>query len=151
MAVVAVNNVLDMANKRHGFLGGYDFSLLGGTRTTTDVDALVGEDPHRIREILLAADKRLSVSHRNKLELGLLIVIELLRGGADAQLKLPDPNNVPLMHINPSEVESGRLNRKGDPYVAEGTQDDDRFDEIPREAERVDATWSEIAKPATGS
>ncbi|KAK2806656.1 hypothetical protein FQN51_006622 [Onygenales sp. PD_10] len=133
IAARAVSSVLTSQNKRHGFIGGYAVTLLGGDRVTNDVDVIVGESPRDIRKLLLEADKGFSLTEANKLvfkvrsrpplslgesnssktgppDSSLDVVIELLQGGADKQLRLPDAETVPLTWINPSEFDSSRPN-----------------------------------------
>ncbi|KAK2752123.1 hypothetical protein FQN55_008013 [Onygenales sp. PD_40] len=117
IAARAVSSVLMSQNKRHGFIGGYAVTLLGGDRVTNDVDVIVGESPQDIRKLLLEADKGFSLTEANKLvfktgppDTSLDVVIELLQGGADKQLRLPDAETVPLTWINPSEFDSSRPN-----------------------------------------
>ncbi|WEW61207.1 hypothetical protein PRK78_006697 [Emydomyces testavorans] len=120
MAAKGVSDILTSANKKHGFIGGYAASLLGGTRMTNDVDVIVGDDAKEIRELLLRADQRFFMSQGNKLKYkveavseaspDVEIIVELLQGGANMPLKLPDARNVPLIQVNPSEVGEDRLN-----------------------------------------
>ncbi|KAK2804373.1 hypothetical protein FQN50_006666 [Emmonsiellopsis sp. PD_5] len=117
LAARAVSSVLTSRNKRHGFIGGYAVTLLGGDRVTNDVDLIVGEGPQDIRKLLLEADEMFSLTEANKLvfktgpsDTSVDVVIELLQGGADKHLKLPDAETAPLTWINPSEFDSSRLN-----------------------------------------
>ncbi|KAL9100940.1 MAG: hypothetical protein Q9163_003755 [Psora crenata] len=112
-AAAAVSTVVrSLAAPRHCFIGGYAVSLLGGTRSThltgKDVDVLVAADPSDIRLALIKADPKFSLTPANKLvyaaesytgQDGPPVIIELLRGGLNQQLKLPDANSVVTLDI----------------------------------------------------
>ncbi|KAJ5790130.1 uncharacterized protein N7518_007141 [Penicillium psychrosexuale] len=93
-----VTSALTHNNCRHGFIGGYAVSLVGGLRITDDVDLLVDADPANIRELLLQVSG-FQLTRANNLVFMRgkdVVKVEILRGGNTRQMKLPDANTVPL-------------------------------------------------------
>ncbi|KAJ5360949.1 hypothetical protein N7517_010140 [Penicillium concentricum] len=93
-------------NCRHGYIGGYAVSLVGGARTTEDVDLIVDADLASVRQLLLQVSgfqltgaNSLVFKHNND-----AIKVEILRGGEARQMKLPDANSVPLHYISASSI-----------------------------------------------
>ncbi|KAK9559167.1 hypothetical protein V6Z96_009623 [Aspergillus fumigatus] len=85
-AAKETTTALARANIRHGFIGGYAVSLIGGTRMTSDIDIIVDADPSDARSLLLQAHSGFRLSQNNKLIFTGAeedVVIELLRGGRD--------------------------------------------------------------------
>ncbi|KAJ5931633.1 hypothetical protein N7516_006122 [Penicillium verrucosum] len=99
---------LTRANTRHGFIGGYATSLIGGSRMTEGIDVIVDSDPNEARNKLLQADARFTMTPSSKLAFSGMdnkpIVVELLRGGEGRQLKLPDANSVSLRSITANDL-----------------------------------------------
>ncbi|CAG8080548.1 unnamed protein product [Penicillium salamii] len=91
-------------NIRHGFIGGYATSLIGGRRITYDIDIIIDADPKTIQTQLVENCQDFTISSQNKLHFqsGIdTVTIEMLRGGGDRQLKLPDPKTVELVELAP--------------------------------------------------
>ncbi|KAJ5920516.1 hypothetical protein N7516_011374 [Penicillium verrucosum] len=87
---------------RHGFIGGYAASLVGGARTTEDVDLIVDEDPANVRQMLLRVPG-FQLTRANNLAFmngDDAVKVEILRGGKTRPMKLPDANSVPLYYIS---------------------------------------------------
>ncbi|KAJ5867030.1 hypothetical protein N7534_001583 [Penicillium rubens] len=103
---------LTRANIRHGFMGGYATSLIGGSRITEDIDVIVDSDPSEARNKLLQANACFTVTPSSKLVFSggddKPIPVELLRGGEGRQLKLPDANSVSLRSVT-ANVLPGRV------------------------------------------
>ncbi|KAK9552809.1 hypothetical protein V6Z79_006234 [Aspergillus fumigatus] len=81
-AAKETTTALARANIRHGFIGGYAVSLIGGTRMTSDIDIIVDADPSDARSLLLQAHSGFRLSQNNKLIFTGAeedVVIELLR------------------------------------------------------------------------
>ncbi|KAM5474602.1 hypothetical protein MferCBS49748_000008 [Microsporum ferrugineum] len=81
---------------------------------TEDVDVIVGEDAQAVRQQLLAGDGNFSLSAADKLmfhleDQGIDVVVELLCGGKDQPMKLPDINTAAILQRNPREIEDGRV------------------------------------------
>lgn len=125
-AAKETTTALARANIRHGFIGGYATSLLGGVRLTSvrfpyilsifdtippanliqDLDVIVDADPSDTRNLLLQAHSGFRLSQSNKLVFTFgdeSIPIELLRGGRTRQLKLPDANAVSILSITAND------------------------------------------------
>ncbi|CAG8008686.1 unnamed protein product [Penicillium salamii] len=91
-------------NVRHGFIGGYATSLIGGARITTDIDLIIDGDPKTLQTQLVENCEDFTMSSQNKLHFqsGIhTVTIEMLRGGGERQLKLPDPKTVELVELAP--------------------------------------------------
>ncbi|PGH18530.1 hypothetical protein AJ79_00307 [Helicocarpus griseus UAMH5409] len=114
-AAQRVTAALEAMNCRHCFIGGYATSLIGGTRMTNDVHIIVDSDPVTIRDALAERYENSNFTWSNKLVAETSgveqreIVIEILRGGASQQLKLPDAKSVPIHHVSPEDMQSGRI------------------------------------------
>ncbi|KKZ61833.1 hypothetical protein EMCG_03622 [[Emmonsia] crescens] len=84
-----VSNVLNSKGKPHAFFGGYAVTLLGGDRTTEDVDLIVVEPADSIRQLLLESDPGFFMSSTNELLYRKIdasgqekhIPVEILQGG----------------------------------------------------------------------
>ncbi|EEQ29137.1 hypothetical protein McanMca71_000818 [Microsporum canis] len=94
------------------------FLEISGALTDTsllrDVDVIVGEDAQAVHQQLLAGDGNFSLSAANKLVFHLEdqdidIEVELLRGGKDQPMKLPDINTAAILQRNPREIEGCRV------------------------------------------
>ncbi|KAJ5583115.1 hypothetical protein N7535_001735 [Penicillium sp. DV-2018c] len=111
---------LTRANIRHGFMGGYATSLIGGSRMTQDVDVIVDSDPNEARSVLLQANARFTITPSNKLVFpgrnDTSIAVELLRGGEGKQLKLPDAKMISLRPITPNGL-PGRVEETPSEYL----------------------------------
>ncbi|OJJ50322.1 hypothetical protein ASPZODRAFT_149677 [Penicilliopsis zonata CBS 506.65] len=108
------------ANIRHGFIGGYATSLLGGLILTRDIDIIVDAEPSDTRNLLLQAHPGFRLTQSNKLVFvdgEESIPIELLRGGSTRQLKLPDANTVSLLSVTASS-RPGRIENTPIPILA---------------------------------
>ncbi|EFR01871.1 hypothetical protein MGYG_04869 [Nannizzia gypsea CBS 118893] len=117
MAALAVTEVLSRNGVKHGFFGGYAVSVFGGERLTQDVDVIVGEDAQAARQQLLAGNGNFYMTATKKLKFRLEgqdidIEVELLRGGKDQPMKLPDINSAPIILLNPHEVGHDRVNHQ---------------------------------------
>ncbi|KAJ6134464.1 hypothetical protein N7523_000786 [Penicillium sp. IBT 18751x] len=55
------------AHIRHGYIGGYATSLVGGKRTTSNLDVLIDADPNNARNLLLQAHPGFTLTQSNKL------------------------------------------------------------------------------------
>ncbi|KAJ5155087.1 uncharacterized protein N7500_010526 [Penicillium coprophilum] len=103
-----ITAALTCSNCRHGFIGGYAVSLVGGARITEDVDLIVDADPVNVRQLLLQVSG-FQFTGPNSLVFvnnGRAVKGEILRGGHTQHMKLPDANSVPLRYIsarNPPE------------------------------------------------
>ncbi|KAG2016906.1 hypothetical protein GB937_006109 [Aspergillus fischeri] len=103
VAAKETTTALARANIRHGFIGGYAVSLIGGMR---DLDIIVDADPSDARNLLLQAHSGFRLSQSSKLIFTggeESVVIELLRGGRDRQLKLPDANAVSIVSLTAND------------------------------------------------
>ncbi|EGD97450.1 hypothetical protein TESG_04859 [Trichophyton tonsurans CBS 112818] len=113
MAALAVTEVLSHNGVKHGFFGSYAVAVFGGERLTHDVDIIVGEDVKAVRQQLLAGDENFYMTDANKLKFrpgqDVEVVVELLPGGKDQPIKLPDnyqhypdhpaePAQLPFLH-----------------------------------------------------
>ncbi|KAI2788242.1 hypothetical protein POX_e06255 [Penicillium oxalicum] len=111
IAAKNTTNILTHRNIRHGFIGGYATSLLGGSRMTIDIDIIVDEDPRDVRNLLLSAHSgfRLSDCAKRVFEVaeGQSVEVELLQGGSRS-LKLPDASTVSILTIAGNH-QQGRL------------------------------------------
>ncbi|KAI2793973.1 hypothetical protein POX_a00562 [Penicillium oxalicum] len=98
---------LTRANIRHGFIGRYATSLIGGSRMTEDIDVIVDSDPIEARNMLLQANARFTINPNNKLMFSggdrTPITVEL-RGGEGRQLKLRDANTISLRSITANDL-----------------------------------------------
>ncbi|KAJ5134548.1 hypothetical protein N7526_005913 [Penicillium atrosanguineum] len=112
---------LTRANIRHGFIGGYTTSLIGGSRITEDIDVIVDSDPSEARNKLLQANARFTMTPSSKLVFSggddKPITVKLLRGGEGRQLKLPDANAVSLRSITANDL-PGRVEETPIPIIA---------------------------------
>ncbi|KAI2722809.1 hypothetical protein CBS147332_3738 [Penicillium roqueforti] len=101
-----ITAALTRGNCRHGFIGGYAVSLVGGMRMTDDVDILVDADPADVRNLLLQVPG-FQLSQSNNLvftrDQG-TIRAEILRGGRNRPSRLPDASSVPLYHVSASDL-----------------------------------------------
>lgn len=71
-----------------------------------DIDVIVDTDPVRARNVLLESHPGFTIA-RNKLMFiheGTEIVVELLRGGATQQLRLPDARSVQIHQVSAREL-----------------------------------------------
>ncbi|CAG8937611.1 unnamed protein product [Penicillium salamii] len=93
-------------NIRHGFIGGYATSLIGGARITSDIDLIIDGDPKTLQLQLMEQCNNFTLTNQNKLCFrsgNENITIEMLRGGGDRQLKLPDPKTMELLSLVPKD------------------------------------------------
>ncbi|XBQ90746.1 hypothetical protein V6000_006299 [Aspergillus fumigatus] len=101
-AAKETTTALARANIRHGFIGGYAVSLIGGTRMTNPSDA---------RSLLLQAHSGFRLSQNNKLIFTGAeedVVIELLRGGRDRGKRI---RNTPIPIVAPSVLVLTKIKR----------------------------------------
>ncbi|KAJ9480970.1 hypothetical protein VN97_g12546 [Penicillium thymicola] len=101
-AAKEITTALTRNQCRHGFIGGYAASLVGGARTTEDVDLIVDEDPANVRQMLLRVSG-FQLTRANNLVFmhgDDAVKVEILRGGKTRQMKLPDANSVPLHYTS---------------------------------------------------
>jgi hypothetical protein len=56
-AAQKLSQVLQKANIRHGFLGGFACRMMGSTRQTVDVDCCVEVEWRKLREVLSAESR----------------------------------------------------------------------------------------------
>ncbi|KAI9839492.1 MAG: hypothetical protein M1819_002117 [Sarea resinae] len=104
-AAQAVSAILDAGGHRHAYIGGFAVSQLGGLRYTQDIDVIVDRPAEEICSELLAANDNFVMSgayqlkyrNRGHAASGTKdVVVELLQGGAQQQLKLPDLSTTPV-------------------------------------------------------
>ncbi|KAG0153560.1 hypothetical protein PDIDSM_2214 [Penicillium digitatum] len=83
-------------NCRHGFIGGYAASLIGGERRKDDMDLIVDAEPANVRQMLLQVSgfQLTSVNHLGFTYNDKLIKVGVLRGGRAQSMKLPDANSI---------------------------------------------------------
>ncbi|KAB8228419.1 uncharacterized protein BDW43DRAFT_291332 [Aspergillus alliaceus] len=86
---------------------------------TSDLDVIVNADPNDTRNLLFQAHSGFRLSQSNKLifiEDDENIAIELLRGGRNRQLKLPDANTVSILSVTAID-RPGRIDNTPIPIV----------------------------------
>ncbi|QVM08722.1 hypothetical protein D8B26_003398 [Coccidioides posadasii str. Silveira] len=106
-----ITSILEAGGHRHGFIGVYAVTLLGGNRETNDADLIVDTLPAMIQTELLREDGRFQLKGSNKLIFVLgeysgiePINVKILQGGADQQTD--------VIHIAPSAVQAVRTSSK---------------------------------------
>ncbi|KAF3481520.1 uncharacterized protein GIQ15_04279 [Arthroderma uncinatum] len=140
MAALAVTEVLSRNGLKHGFFGGYAVSVFGGERLTQDVDVIVGEDAQAARQQLLAGDGNFYMIVTNKLKFRLEgqdidIEVELLRGGKDQPMKLPDINTALIILQTHTKLNTTELITKSTEEITDSTQQDREQEEKEEEEE----------------
>ncbi|KAK9583672.1 hypothetical protein EMGR_005261 [Emarellia grisea] len=111
-AAKETTTALARANIRHGFIGGYAVSLIGGTRMTSDIDIIVDADPSDARSLLLQAHSGFRLSQNNK-----LIFTGAEEDVRSRQLKLPDANVVSIVPLTAND-QPERIRNTPIPIVA---------------------------------
>ncbi|KAI9807502.1 MAG: hypothetical protein M1825_005442 [Sarcosagium campestre] len=106
-ATVALSKVLKESGIKHVIIGGQATIMIGNSRTTEDVDVLVGCAGADAKQVVLAGDSRFRQGSFHvvfRTEAGLEVPIEFLQGGRGATLQMPDPAKVPIIDVNSVSV-----------------------------------------------